>query len=95
MTCAPAHTPPILRSDEKLFLLQDSYTTQNDRVYGKEVTNITMEAKTVSRHQNAVLMMVWAGVTDDCKKSPFVFIPEGMKVNQHIYLSIFEDDVKP
>ncbi|QQP49253.1 Putative dde superfamily endonuclease [Caligus rogercresseyi] len=39
--------------------------------------------------------MVWAGVMSDGKKSPLIFVPEGVKINKEVYLSMLNDQVLP
>ncbi len=39
--------------------------------------------------------MVWAGVTSDGKKTPLIFIEEGVKVDMGVYLHLLSEDVAP
>ena len=35
--------------------------------------------------------MVWTGVTNTGEKTPLIFIEEGVKVNQHVYLDLLKN----
>ena len=39
--------------------------------------------------------MVWAGVTSTGLKTPLIFIEDGVKINQHVYLKMLKDKVVP
>ena len=39
--------------------------------------------------------MVWDGVTDSGLKVPLIFIEEGFKINQHVYLHMLKETVHP
>ncbi len=39
--------------------------------------------------------MVWAGMMSDGNKMPLVFMPEGMKINKEVYITILKDHVLP
>mgnify|MGYP000504172705 CR=1 FL=1 len=39
--------------------------------------------------------MVWAGVTSSGLKTPLIFVEDGVKINQHVYLDMLKDRVVP
>ena len=39
--------------------------------------------------------MVWAGVTSCGQKTPLIFINQGVKINQHVYLEMIKNKVLP
>ena len=39
--------------------------------------------------------MVWTGVTSTGEKTPLIFIEEGVKVNQHVYLALLKNKLVP
>lgn len=74
----------IIFSDEKLFLLQESHNTQNDRVYATSLDNIPTNKRQVQRFQNVSSVMVWGAISRRAKL-PLVFIEKGVKINQQYY----------
>lgn len=90
-----ASMPPVVWSDEKLFTVQAIHNSQNDRVYGKNLQEIPVETRTAFRRQKPASIMVWAAVTSDGHKSPLIFIPEGVKINQVVYKDMLESQVLP
>ena len=40
------------------------------------------------KHHKPASVMVWVGVASKCEKTPFIFIKEGAKINQHVYLNM-------
>ena len=85
--------PPVLWTDEKLFTVQAIHNTQNDRIWAKNKESIPVELRTSFRRQKPASVMVWAGVTSSGLKTPLIFIEEGVKVNQHVYLRMLKDKV--
>jgi transposase len=82
----------ILFSDEKLFTVEQAYNRQNDRIWSKRVP---LKSKRVrQRVMKPKSVMVWAGVGHNMK-TPLVFIPEGVKVNQLIYRNLLRKEVRP
>ena len=86
---------PILFTDEKLFTIQSVHNTQNDRILAKNKKYIALEDRAVFRRQKPQSVMVWAGVTTDGRKTPLIFIEEGVKVNKEVYLALLKDKVLP
>ena len=86
---------PILFTDEKLFTIQSVHNTQNDRILAKNKKDIALEDRAVFRRQKPQSVMVWAGVTTDGRKTPLIFIEEGVKVNKDVYLALLKDEVLP
>lgn len=87
--------PPVLWTDEKLFTVQAIHNAQNDRVLAKKKEDIPVELQTAFRRQKPPSVMVWAGVTTDGKKTPLIFIEEGVKVDQGVYLHLLSEEVVP
>lgn len=75
----------IIFSDEKIFLLQESFNPQQHRNWAVSLQDVPTDKKLVTRFQNVVSVMVWGAI---CKrgKLPLVFIEKGVKVNQQVYL---------
>ena len=87
--------PPVLWTDEKLFTVQAVHNAQNDRVWARNVKDIPEEHRISFRCQKLASVMVWAGVTSCGLKTPLIFIKEGVKINQHVYLGLLRDQVVP
>ena len=84
----------ILFSDEKLFVVEQQINKQNDRILATNKESLPPSPFHVSRTQKPVSVMVWVGVTSD-GRTPLVFIPQGVKINQSIYReSILESVLK-
>jgi hypothetical protein len=86
----PEHAPSCL---EKLFTVQAIHNHQNDRVCARQKENIPVELSTAFRRQKPPSVMVWAGVTTDGRKTPLVFIEEGVKIDQAVYLHLMSETV--
>ena len=85
----------ILFSDEKLFVVEQQINKQNDRILATNKESLPPSSFRVSRTQKPASVMVCAGVTSD-GRTPLVFIPQGVKINQSIYReSILESVLKP
>ncbi|KAF2345736.1 Heat shock factor (HSF)-type DNA-binding, partial [Trinorchestia longiramus] len=85
--------PTVLWTDEELFTVQAIHDPQNDRVLCKNIENLPAgQCISFQRHKPASVM-VWAGVTSCGQKTPLVFIQQGVKVNQHVYLVMLKDTV--
>jgi len=87
--------PQVLWTDEKLFTVQAIHNAQNDRKWLKNKNSIPVEQRTSFRRQKPASVMVWAGVTSTGLKTPLIFIDEGVKINQHVYLNMLKDKVVP
>ena len=85
--------PPVLWTDEKLFTVQGIHNTQNDRVWARNVKDIPEEHQISFQCQKPASVMVGAGVTSCGLKTPLIFIEEGVKINQHVYLGLLRDQV--
>ena len=90
-----ASLPSIIWTDEKIFTVQMAYNSQNDRILSRNINEVPINKKSVFCRQKPASVMVWAGVTSCGRKTPLIFIPEGVKVNQHVYLAMLRDQVKP
>ena len=86
---------PILFTDEKLFTIQSIHNAQNDRILAKNKKDVALEDRAVFRRQKPQSVMVWAGVTTDGRKTPLIFIEEGVRVNKDVYLALLKDEVLP
>jgi len=80
----------IVFSDEKLFLIEEHFNAQNDRVYAAAFEDIPERVRTVQRFQKPGSVMVW-GTVSSRGKFPLVFVEPGVKVNAvHYRESILE-----
>ena len=96
LQCLADYTQPtVLWTDEKLFTVQAVHNAQNDRVWRQSINKIPEKHRISFQRQKPSSVMVWAGVTSSGHKTPLVFIQEGVKINQHIYLSLLKDTVVP
>lgn len=96
LSCIKSSTaPPVLWTDEKLFTVQAVLNAQNDRVLARAKGDISVNQLTASRRQKLQSVMVWAGVTTDGKKTPLIFIEEGVKIDQGVYLHMLSEVVVP
>ncbi len=82
----------ILFSDEKLFSIEESHNTHNDRMWAAEPPDI--ESRIISHSQKPRRVMVWAGIRHG-SKLPLVFIEEGVKINSDVYQTMLEEKVLP
>ena len=87
--------PTILWTDEKLFTIQVMHNPQNDRIWMKNKGSVPIKLRTSFRRQKPASVMVWAGVTSNGLKPPFIFVEDGVKVNQHVYLDMLKNRVLP
>ncbi|XP_047127712.1 uncharacterized protein LOC124808586 [Hydra vulgaris] len=86
---------PIVYSDEKNFTVEPEPNRYNDRVLGKSRRTVPLELRTIPKRQHPVGVMVWAGVCSDGSKTPLVFVPEGVKVNQVTYVDFIKANLIP
>lgn len=84
--------PNIVFSDEKIFTVQQYVNKQNDRVWLPGRSNDNLEQRIATRKQAPEHVMVWAAVSAE-NRSRLVFIDQGVKVNQDIYLQKVLKDV--
>ena len=54
-----------------------------------------MNDKLMFWRQKPVSVMVWAGATSTEGKTPLIFIEEGVKMNQHVYLDLLRNKLIP
>ena len=87
--------PTILWTDEKLFTIQAIHNPQNDRIWTKNKESVPVELRTSLRRQKPASVMVWAGVTSNGLKTPLIFVQDGVKVNQHVYMDMLKNRVLP
>jgi transposase len=72
----------ILFTDEKFFTIEQSYNSQNDRVWSTDAPD---PSSIVMHKQHPKSVMVWGGICAT-GKTPLIFVEEGTKVNQEVYL---------
>ena len=87
--------PPVLWADEKLFSVKVIHNSQNDRIWIQNLNSVPVEQRTAFRRQKPDSVMVWAGATATGLKTPLIFIEEGVKINQHVYLKMLKDTALP
>ncbi|CAM4936437.1 unnamed protein product [Rotaria socialis] len=74
----------IVFSDEKLFIVEQKYNRQNDRIYSLSIEDIPENIRTVQRFQNPRSTMVWSAVSYN-GKIPLKFVEQGVKINAKHY----------
>ena len=84
-----------LWTHEKLFTIQAVRNPQNDGIYAVNKSDIPLNDRLIFRRQRPASVMVWAGVTSTGEKTPLIFIEEGVKVNQHVYLDLLKNKLVP
>ena len=82
-------------TDEKLFTVHAVHDPQNDRIYAVNKGGIPLIDRLMFRRRKPASVMVWAGVTSTGQKTPLIFIEEGVKVNQHVYLDMLKNKLVP
>lgn len=82
----------IVFTDEKLFTVAQFVNKQNDRVWLPERSRTHADVLTATRRQKPASVMVWAGITRD-GRTPLVFVPEGVKINQNTYRELVLQNV--
>ncbi len=86
---------PVMWSDEKFFTIEAIHNVQNNCVLGRTQDSIPKNHLIAIRRQKPSSIMVWAGIMSNRKKTPLVFIEEGIKVKQHMYKAMLVDKVLP
>lgn len=85
----------IIFSDEKLFITEEKFNAQNDRIYSLAIEDIPENLRTVSTFQNKNSVMVWAAISYQ-GKIPLKFVDKGVKINKEYYRDeILESTLKP
>ena len=87
--------PPILWTDEMLFTVETVHNIHNDRMNGTSKGSLGIDMLSHFCHQKPASVMVWAGVTSDGKKTPLIFIQEGVKIDTAVYLHLLSEEVAP
>ncbi len=85
----------IIWSDEKIFTVEQAFNNHNDWVLAKNLKQVPVNERSVFPQQKPDSVVVWTGITSCGKKTPLIFIPEGIKVNQTIYLDMLRTKVLP
>lgn len=85
----------VIYSDEKLFDIERKFNGQNDRIYTRDINSISPSVKFAFKRQKPDSIMIWAAVASNGKKSPIFRIPDGVKINQTVYLDFLKEKVKP
>ncbi len=86
---------PIFFTDEKIFTVEAFHNFQNDHILVRSFKDIPTEVRGIFRKQKPASVMASAGVMTDGKKSPLIFMPEGVKINKNTYLDMLNDDMLP
>ena len=81
--------------DEKLFTVQATHKNQNEQIYAQQKGDIPVNEQIAYQRQKTASVMVWAGVTSTSEKTPLIFIEEGLKINQHVYLKLLKGQLIP
>lgn len=76
----------VIFSDEKMWVLEESYNSQNDRVYSLSIKDIPTNVRMVNRYQNSSATMVWGAVSHR-GKLPLKFIRKDIKIDSAYYQS--------
>ena len=72
------------------------YTIINtDRIHAVNKEDIPLNERINYKCQKPASVMVWAGVTSTSEKTPLIFIEEGAKINQHVYLNMLNEQLVP
>lgn len=82
-------------SDEKLFVLEQSLNSQNDRIYSISFQDLPDDRKYVKRFQKPSSVMVWGAIS---KRGllPLKFVDPGVKINAEYYKTeILEEILLP
>lgn len=85
----------VIFSDEKLFETTKKFNPQNDRILSRSPSTIPAGVREVYRTQKPASVMVWGAVASNGKKSPLFRIPDGVKINRHVYLDFLKSKVVP
>ncbi len=85
----------IVFSDEKLFVVEQKYNPQNDRIYALSIEDIPENIRTVQRFQKSRSTMIWGAISYN-GKIPLKFVEKGAKINAEYYQDeILESTLKP
>ena len=85
----------IVFSDEKLFVVEQKYNAQNDRIYALSIEDIPENVRTVKRFHKSNSIMIWGAVSYN-GKIPLKFVEKGVKINaKHYQDEILESTLKP
>ena len=68
---------------------------KNNRNYAVNKSDIPLNDRLMIRRQKPASVMVCAGVTSTGEKTPLIFIEEGVKLNQHVYLDLLKNKLVP
>ena len=85
----------MLWTDEKLFTVQAIYNNQSDRIYAQRKEDTPVNERIAYQLQKPASVMVWAGVTSTGEKTFLIFIEEGVKTNQQVYLKLLKEQLIP
>ncbi len=85
------------KSSRTAQLAQSSIQTRRSLIafFCKNIKELPMENRAVVQHQKPASFMIWAGILPDGKKTPLVFVPEGVKITQKLNRFILKGKVMP
>ena len=83
----------MLWTDKKLFTVQVIHHHQNDWMKAVNKEDILLNEQIAHKHQKPASVIVWAGVTSTGEKNSPIFIEEGVKMNQNIYLNMLKEQL--
>ncbi len=82
----------IIWTDEKIFTVQTVHN-HHDRILAQNIKTVPMNKKIIFCRQHTASIIVWGDVTSCGKITPLIFIPEGLKVNLAVNLTMLKDKV--
>ncbi len=85
--------PPVPFIDEKIFMVDIAHNPENPRVLARDIQKVPIKKKLVFRTQKPASCIVWVVITTCGKKTPLIFIPEGVKVKKDNYLAMLKSEV--
>lgn len=78
-------------SDEKFFVVDPVWNAQNDRFVAESTQDVPPHLET--KHPAGAMAL--GVVASDGKAMPLHWFPNGLKINQNVYLEVLRDVIKP
>lgn len=85
----------VIWTDEKIFTVEPKLNRKTDGAYAVDHSILEDKYRFVGRRQKPASVMVWAGVTTSGKKTPLIFVEQGVKINGPKYVEMMQEDVLP